>query len=81
MVLVCVYLLIQALTRFRHPLRGALIVIVVAFLYYAIVPGWVHARVAVGPNIWVQATPGYAFCLFLRQWPGAPDPGRSAAMP
>ena len=27
-------------------------------------------------NNWVQATPGYAFSLFLCQWPGAPDPER-----
>jgi hypothetical protein len=29
-------------------------------------------------NHWMQATPGYARCLFLSQRPGAPDPGRSA---
>lgn len=49
-VFLSLYLVIQTVTGFRHPLRGALIVIVLAFLYYAIVPGWVHARVAVGPN-------------------------------
>jgi len=30
-------------------------------------------------NIWVQATPGFAFLFFLSQQPGAPDPVRSAA--
>ena len=29
-------------------------------------------------NHWVQATPGFAYCLCLSQWPGAPDPGRWA---
>jgi hypothetical protein len=29
-------------------------------------------------NNWVQATPGYASCLYLSQWAGAPDPERSA---
>ena len=29
-----------------------------------------------GAHHWVQATPGCAFCLFLSQWPGAPDPAR-----
>jgi hypothetical protein len=28
------------------------------------------------PNIWVQATPGYACVLFPSQGPGAPDPAR-----
>jgi hypothetical protein len=28
------------------------------------------------PNIWVQATPGYACVSFLGHGPGAPDPGR-----
>jgi hypothetical protein len=31
-------------------------------------------------NIWVQATPGCAFSLFLSQWPGAPDPARSTGL-
>jgi hypothetical protein len=30
------------------------------------------------PNNCVQATPDYAFVLFLRQLPGAPDAERSA---
>jgi hypothetical protein len=30
------------------------------------------------PNNCVQARPGFAFCLFLRRWHGAPDAGRSA---
>jgi hypothetical protein len=30
------------------------------------------------PNIWVQATPGYALLFSLSQRPGAPDPARSA---
>jgi hypothetical protein len=31
------------------------------------------------PNIWVQATPVCAFCEFLSQVPGAPDPERWTA--
>jgi hypothetical protein len=30
----------------------------------------------VGPNHWVQATPGCAFLFVVSQWPGAPDPAR-----
>ena len=30
-------------------------------------------------NQWVQATPGSALGEFVAAWPGAPDPGRSAA--
>ena len=35
-------------------------------------------REAAQSNISVQATPVYASCLFLRQFPGAPDRGRWA---
>ena len=38
---------------------------------------WSPCRIAFrGANNWVQATPVCASCLLLRQFPGAPDPGR-----
>jgi hypothetical protein len=35
-----------------------------------------HSGTAVGPNHWVQATPGCAFLFVVSHWPGAPDPAR-----
>jgi len=36
------------------------------------------SNASIRANHWVQATPVCAFCLFLGQWAGAPDPVRYA---
>ena len=71
---VTLYLLIQAFTRFQHPLHGAVVVFLLAVFYALAMPGWVHARVADGPNPASPVDGGIAF-LFTsdRLWPAATD--------
>jgi hypothetical protein len=43
-ILISLYWVIQAFTRFRNPLRGAVVIFALAILYWAAVPGWVQGR-------------------------------------
>ena len=60
-VFVALYWVIQAVDRFRNPLHGALVVIVLAVFYALAVPGWVHSRASGCPNKSVQATAAARF--------------------
>ncbi len=72
------YLGIQALTEFRHPLHGALLVVVLALAYILLAPasGTIRKRHAMSARqfngSW-QPTPEPALMLFGRRRPGADD--------
>ena len=82
---VTLYLLIQAFTRFQHPLHGALVVFLLAVFYALAVPGWVHARAAgtparvpiTSPNARPALDTAMAFSLHVgSHWHGTSEAGR-----
>jgi hypothetical protein len=74
---IALYLIIQAFSGFSHPLHGAVTVVVLALVYALFVPAMGvrhrHAASSRPLNQALQATPGCAFLISLRHWPGAPE--------
>ena len=87
---VALYWMIQAVTSFRHPLNGVLIVGLLLLLFTFVVPALARARsraVALETSVMSSTSPNYraaldaggAFCLhFWGHWPGASERGCSA---
>jgi hypothetical protein len=82
--LLLLYWIIQAASGFRHPLHGSAVVLVIAILYWLILPGWVHSRVAASKLVSL-GTPNQRPALDARSplglhsgrdWPGASDAQR-----